>query len=302
MNDGLGSTLAGPDRPGATNSSGAGGSATVIKLKRHGGSGSSSLARAVQQQLAQRKAAVSSGQTLDEARNNGSIPMFRVTPTPYRDAGSDSGSTIAKSGTSTLHISSPASSIDTSHTPTVDFTDPLKRGVTGRGPIKSRRKSVAKGLDPTSTMASIPVAHSTSSGTPVGTTPLTPQSNQSLGISEASLGSVSTSKPKAATTKKSRKKKGEDNGEEAVATTQGSSRAAGRGKGGFGLGKGKGGNRPLALGLGKGKGGAYRQELLRRAEVEEFGDDSDEDAEDDNGLRNSNVDASSTEAPSNVVN
>ncbi|OAQ30489.1 hypothetical protein K457DRAFT_452840 [Linnemannia elongata AG-77] len=43
-------------RPGVASPGGVGGSATVIKLKRHGGAGSSSLARAVQQQLAQRKA------------------------------------------------------------------------------------------------------------------------------------------------------------------------------------------------------------------------------------------------------
>ncbi|KAF8930845.1 hypothetical protein BGZ58_007996 [Dissophora ornata] len=303
--DGKGAALAGPGRPATASPVSAGGSATVIKLKRHGGAGSSSLARAVQQQLAQRKAnAASGGHTIDESRNsfgannNGSTPSFKITSTPYRDSPTD---TPAKSGISSLHASSAGSSPGSSLSPTVDFTDPLKPGVTGRGPIKSRRKSLAKGLDPTSAMASMSAAHTgnilgTNPGTTLtssflGATAAASQSSQSSAISEGSLGSFNTPKAKSVTAKKPRKKKGEDNGEGLAAVMQGSRAGAGRGKGGFGLGKGKGGGRPLGLGLGKGKGGAYRLELLRRAEVEEFDDESDEDIEDEHDFQGSNANA-----------
>ncbi|KAG0213543.1 hypothetical protein BGX28_004179 [Mortierella sp. GBA30] len=262
---------------------GAGGSATVIKLKRHGGAGSSSLARAVQQQLAQRKAnAASGGYTIDEskntfaAHNNGSVPSFKIAPNPHRSTPSDIGSSATKSGAGSVHVSSGGSSPAGSFSPMAGFSDPLKPGVTGRGPIKSRRKSIAKGLEPTS-------AHT---GNILGTHPggggvIMSMNNQSSSISESHAGS----KPKPATAKKPRKKKGDDNIDDPSAAKP-SRAGAGRGKGGFGLGKG-GGRPAMGLGLGKGKGGAYRQELLRRAEVEEFEDESDED--DGDAFQPSNV-------------
>lgn len=301
-NDSLRGAVAGPGKSGAANSGSTSGSTTVIKLKRHGGAGSSSLARAVQQQLAQRKAAAVSGQTVDETRSNGSIPVFRVASSPYRDAGYDLGASV---GASALHLSGSGSTSDPSRSSTVDFTDPLKQGVTGRGPIKSRRKSIAKGLDQASALA-------THSGNILGTSPVTAppgallgifppisQIHPSSGASEVSLGFTSTPKPKAATTKKPRKKK-EVNEDETTAT-QGTGRA-GRGKGGFGLGKGKGGSRPIALGLGKGKGGAYRQELLRRAEMEEFDDESDEEGEEASNFQINAIDVSSTGGPPGLGN
>ncbi|KAG0293829.1 hypothetical protein BGZ98_002025 [Dissophora globulifera] len=282
--DGVGAALAGPGKPAVSSPAGPGGSATVIKLKRHGGAGSSSLARAVQQQLAQRKAnAAGGGLATDESRNalgNGSTPTFRIASTSYLAA-----DTLSKS-TSSIHASREGSSPGGSLSPTVDFSDPLTAGVTGRGPIKSRRKSIAKGLDPASAMASMSVAHASNI---LGSNPETAlagnasnhQNAHFSALSEGSLGSFNVSKSKPATTKKPRKKKGENNGEDASASTPGSRAGAGRGKGGFGMGKGKGGGRPMGFGLGKGKGGAYRQELLRRAEVEEFDEDSDDDLEDD---------------------
>ncbi|KAG0339001.1 hypothetical protein BG000_003024 [Podila horticola] len=265
------------------------GSATVIKLKRHGGAGSSSLARAVQQQLAQRKAAAG-GALPDDPKTAASTPSFKITPSPYGEhAELGSPSNLAKSGPGAVRMSSPGSSPGSSLSPTIGFPDPSKPGVTGRGPIKSRRKSIAKGLDPASALASMNVAHA-GGGHILGTNPgslmtatsalgsPTPQASQSS--NPDSSPSASTPKPKTAAAKKPRKKKGEEEGE---STTKGSSQVAtGRGKGGFGLGKGKSG-RPLAmgLGLGKGKGGAYREEILRRAEVEDFDDGSDDDMDDD---------------------
>ncbi|KAF9344132.1 hypothetical protein BGX26_004752, partial [Mortierella sp. AD094] len=310
LNGGKGTALAGPGKVANANSAGAGGSATVIKLKRHGGAGSSSLARAVQQQLAQRKAnAAAAGQTIDESRtsfsanNNGSAPSFKITPTPYRDSVSDSGQSLTKSGSASLHVSSPGSA--SSLSPTIDFSDPLKPGVTGRGPIKSRRKSIAKVLDSTSNIGSMTAAHSgnilgTNSGavqssSPLGAAAVGALNNQSSVMPEGSLGSFAISKPKPPTVKKPRKKKGDGNPDESGTVNRA---GAGRGKGGFGLGKGKGGGRPMGLGLGKGKGGAYREELLRRAEVEEFDDESDEDVEDDNGFQSSNINTTTSTASS----
>ncbi|KAG0368587.1 hypothetical protein BGZ54_001614 [Gamsiella multidivaricata] len=294
VNDGKGGVLTELGRPGVASPVGTGGSATVIKLKRHGGAGSSSLARAVQQQLAQRKAnAASGGQTADDLRNNGSTPAFKINSASYQDS--------IKSGSTSAHMSIGGTTPGGSLSPTITFADTLKPGVTGRGPIKSRRKSIAKGLDPASAMASMSVAHT---GNILGSNPgaaLTggsATSSQSGQSGEASLGSFSVSKPKSTTVKKPRKKKGEDNGDESTPTVQGSRAGGGRGKGGFGLGKGgfglgkgKGGGRPMGLGLGKGKGGAYREELLRRAEVEEFDDNSDEDIDGDNEFEWSNANA-----------
>ncbi|GJJ71135.1 hypothetical protein EMPS_03485 [Entomortierella parvispora] len=231
--------------PGAAGVTGlSGGSATVIKLKRHGGAGSSSLARAVQQQLAQRKAATG-GHVIDETKNNGV----------------HAHSSTIRSGTS----SSPGSSLS----PTMGFSDPLKPGVTGRGPIKSRRKSIAKGLDPASAMASMNVAHASgihqATGSSVGA------SSSGTGGVETALGSV---KAKPAAARKPRKKKEDNNSDDPLAPPKATVRAGG------GRGKGKGGRPPMGLGLGKGKGGAYREEMLRRAEVEEFGDESDDDIDD----------------------
>ncbi|KAF9113258.1 hypothetical protein BGX27_001902 [Mortierella sp. AM989] len=307
VNGSKGSALAGPGKTASVNSTSTGGSATVIKLKRHGGAGSSSLARTVQQQLALRKAnAAAAGHTIDESRttfsasNNGSTPSFKIVPTPYRDSISDS---LSKSGSASLHVSSPGSA--SSLSPTIDFSDPLKLGVTGRGPIKSRRKSIAKGLDPVPAVGSMTAAHpgnilgsnpgtALSSGT-LGVATAGALNNQSSAMSEGSLGSFAIAKPKPVTAKKPRKKKGEGNADESAT----SSRAgAGRGKGGFGLGKGKGGGRPMGLGLGKGKGGAYREEMLRRAEVEEFEDESDEDIDDDNGFQPGNAHAIASAASS----
>lgn len=277
-------------RPGVASPGGAGGSATVIKLKRHGGAGSSSLARAVQQQLAQRKAnAAASGTTDDPRHSYGATPSFKITPTPHRDSPSDSGSTLSKTGHPSN--SSPGSSLS----PNISFADPLKPGVTGRGPIKSRRKSIAKGLDPVSAMASMNVAHA---GNILGTNPGAGRivgAPMSLGsqpsvMSEASLGSLAASKVKAASAKRPRKKKGDEGADESGVAKPASRPGAGRGKGGFGLGKGKGGGRPaMGLGLGKGKGGAYRQELLRQAEVEEFDDYSDEDIDDDGDFQSNSA-------------
>ncbi|KAI1313473.1 hypothetical protein EDD11_002534 [Mortierella claussenii] len=279
--DGKGVTLAGPGKVGfATQAgvgAGVGGSATVIKLKRHGGAGSSSLARAVQQQLAQRKAnAAAGGHIIDEQRHHGLIVSSHLT------AGKP-----AVASSSLLYASSPGSS--SAQSPNVDFSDPLKAGVTGRGPIKSRRKSIAKGLEPAASGVGSP--SSSHSGSVLGTSSgslgtgahLGPGNNHVVSAaSEASLGSVNISKPKTSSAKKPRKKK-RDNATNDESVTQGSRAAgAGRGKGGFGLGRGKGGGmgggRPaMGLGLGKGKGGAYRQELLRRAEVEDFDEESDDD-------------------------
>ncbi|KAG0285240.1 hypothetical protein BGZ97_007880, partial [Linnemannia gamsii] len=281
-------------RPGMASPGGAGGSATVIKLKRHGGAGSSSLARAVQQQLAQRKAnAAASGTTDDPRQSYGTTPSFKITPTPHRDSPSDSGSSLAKTGGHPSN-SSPGSSLS----PNIAFTDPLKPGVTGRGPIKSRRKSIAKGLDPASAMASMNIAHA---GNILGTNPGATHAGRVMGapmslgsqpsvMSEASLGSLAATKAKSASAKKPRKKKGDDGADESGASKLASRPGAGRGKGGFGLGKGKGGGRPaMGLGLGKGKGGAYRQELLRQAEVEEFDDYSDEDIDDDGDFQSNSA-------------
>ncbi|KAG0018450.1 hypothetical protein BGZ81_010239 [Podila clonocystis] len=263
------------------------GSATVIKLKRHGGAGSSSLARAVQQQLAQRKAAAG-GALPDDPKTAASTPSFKITPSPYGEhAELGSPSNLAKSGPGAVRMSSPGSSPGSSLSPTIGFPDPLKPGVTGRGPIKSRRKSIAKGLDPASALASMNVAHT--GGHILGTNPgslMTATStlgSPTAQVSQSSIAgspSTSTPKPKSAAAKKPRKKKGEEEGD---LTAKGSSQvSSGRGKGGFGLGKGKSG-RPLAmgLGLGKGKGGAYREDILRRAEVEDFDDGSDDDMDDD---------------------
>ncbi|KAG9068582.1 hypothetical protein KI688_010858 [Linnemannia hyalina] len=278
-------------RPGVVSPGGASSSATVIKLKRHGGAGSSSLARAVQQQLAQRKAnAAASGTTDDPRHSYGTAPSFKVTPTPHRDSPSDSGSTLSKTGGHPSN-SSPGRSLS----PNISFADPLKPGVTGRGPIKSRRKSIAKGLDPVSAMASMNVAHA---GNILGTNPGAGRivgAPMSLGsqpsvMLEASLGSLAASKAKAASAKKPRKKKGDEGADLSGVAKLASRPGAGRGKGGFGLGKGKGSGRPaMGLGLGKGKGGAYRQELLRQAEVEEFDDYSDEDVDDDGNFQSNSA-------------
>ncbi|KAF9930430.1 hypothetical protein FBU30_000481 [Linnemannia zychae] len=285
VNDNRGAVSGVQARPGAANPGGTGGSATVIKLKRHGGAGSSSLARAVQQQLAQRKAnAAASGATDDIKQPYGAASSFKITPAPHRDSPSDNGSSAIKTGANNANLGNSLSS-------NIAFADPLKPGVTGRGPIKSRRKSIAKGLDPTSAMASMNVAHA---GNILGTNPMTGRvagapmslSSQPSVMSEASLGSIAATKAKAASAKKPRKKKGEENIEESGLGKLASRPGAGRGKGGFGLGKGKGGGRPtMGLGLGKGKGGAYRQELLRQAEVEEFDEDSDEDVDDDGNFQ-----------------
>ncbi|KAF9382820.1 hypothetical protein CPB97_006919 [Podila verticillata] len=266
------------------------GSATVIKLKRHGGAGSSSLARAVQQQLAQRKAAAG-GVLPDDPKTAASTPSFKITPSPYGEhAELGSPSNLAKSGPG-VRMSSPGSSPGSSLSPTIGFPDPSKPGVTGRGPIKSRRKSIAKGLDPASALASMNVAH-TGGGHILGTNPgslMTTSMGSPTQVSQLSgipgTPSTSTPKPKTAAAKKPRKKKGDEEGE---STIKGSQVASERGKGGFGLGKGKSG-RPLAmgLGLGKGKGGAYREEILRRAEVEDFDDGSDDDMDDDDFQRSS---------------
>jgi len=239
--------------PGVASTPGlSGGSATVIKLKRHGGAGSSSLARAVQQQLAQRKAATG-GHVIDETKNNG---VHAHSPT-------------IRSGTS----SSPSSSLS----PTIGFSDPLKPGVTGRGPIKSRRKSIAKGLDPASAMASMNVAHTIGIHQAIGGS--VGASGSGTGGFETTLGTV---KAKAVAVRKPRKKKEDNNSDDPLAPPKPNVRVGGgRGKSGGGLGKGKGGRPPMGLGLGKGKGGAYREEMMRRAEVEEFGDESDEDIDDD---------------------
>ncbi|KAG0039235.1 hypothetical protein BGZ82_009081 [Podila clonocystis] len=271
----------------APTSTAATGSATVIKLKRHGGAGSSSLARAVQQQLAQRKAAAG-GALPDDPKTAALTPSFKITPSPYGEhAELGSPSNLAKSGPGAMRMSSPGSSPGSSLSPTIGFPDPSKPGVTGRGPIKSRRKSIAKGLDPASALASMNVAHT--GGHILGTNPgslMTSTSTLGSPTAQASQSSIpgipstSTPKPKTAAAKKPRKKKGEEEGD---LTAKGSSQvSSGRGKGGFGLGKGKSG-RPLAmgLGLGKGKGGAYREEILRRAEVEDFDDGSDDDMDDD---------------------
>ncbi|KAF9286123.1 hypothetical protein BGZ68_003201 [Mortierella alpina] len=277
-----GSVASGVGRPGPATPIGAGGSATVIKLKRHGGAGSSSLARAVQQQLAQRKAnAASGGYTIDEskssfsAHNNGSVPSFKIAPNPHQNPAADFGSPPSKAGVGSLHVSSGGSSPGSSFSPIMGFSDPLKPGVTGRGPIKSRRKSIAKGLDPASGVSSIPGTHT---GNILGTNPgISASSIMSSSQSVSQLESPGGTKSKAASAKKPRKKKGDDNGEDSSAAKPRA--GAGRGKGGFGLGKGSG--RPgMGLGLGKGKGGAYRQEMLRRAEVEQFDDESDDGMDD----------------------
>ncbi|KAF9562123.1 hypothetical protein EC968_005390 [Mortierella alpina] len=286
-----GPTTSGAGRQGSAAPASASGSATVIKLKRHGGAGSSSLARAVQQQLAQRKAnAASGGYTIDEskntflAQNNGSVPSFKIAPNPHYNSAADFGSPSSKVGSGSLHVSSGGSSPGSSFSPIMGFSDPLKPGVTGRGPIKSRRKSIAKGLDSTSGMPSVPGTHT---GNILGTNPGSNASsmlpnNQSGPLLETSA----VTKSKAASAKKPRKKKGEDNGEDLSATK--SRAGAGRGKGGFGLGKG-GGRPAMGLGLGKGKGGAYRQEMLRRAEVEQFEDESDEGMDDGDAFQASTV-------------
>lgn len=277
-----GSVASGVGRPGPATPIGAGGSATVIKLKRHGGAGSSSLARAVQQQLAQRKAnAASGGYTIDEskssfsAHNNGSVPSFKIAPNPHQNPAADFGSPSSKAGAGSLHVSSGGSSPGSSFSPIMGFSDPLKPGVTGRGPIKSRRKSIAKGLDPASGISSIPGTHT---GNILGTNPgISGSSIMSSSQSVSQLESPGVTKSKAASAKKPRKKKGDDNGEDSSAAKPRA--GVGRGKGGFGLGKGAG--RPgMGLGLGKGKGGAYRQEMLRRAEVEQFDDESDDGMDD----------------------
>ncbi|KAF9939066.1 hypothetical protein BGZ67_010034 [Mortierella alpina] len=286
-----GSVASGAGRPGSATPTGAGGSATVIKLKRHGGAGSSSLARAVQQQLAQRKAnAASGGYTIDEskgtfsAHNNGSVPSFKIAPNPHHSPAADFGSHSSKGGTGSLHISSGGSSPGSSFSPIMGFSDPLKPGVTGRGPIKSRRKSIAKGLDSASGMPSIP---GTQTGSILGTNPgINASSIMSNSQSASMLESPAVTKSKAASAKKPRKKKGDDNGEDPSTTKPRA--GAGRGKGGFGLGKG-GGRPAMGLGLGKGKGGAYRQELLRRAEVEQFDDESDEGMDDGDAFQANTV-------------
>ncbi|KAG0055934.1 hypothetical protein BGZ83_006859 [Gryganskiella cystojenkinii] len=243
--------------PGApTNSNATGASNTVIKLKRHGGAGSSSLARAVQQQLAQRKAAASAsgGHVIDETKNNGAGHASLGSPTMRSGPGSSS---------------SPSSSLS----PTIGFTDPLKPGVTGRGPIKSRRKSIAKGLDPA--MGSTIAAHATGAGVNSGFA-----GNNGGVPGTMNLASDPSVKAKPAAARKPRKKKDENSDDPMSPTKPIIRTGVGRGKAGGGLGKGKGG-RPMGMGLGKGKGGAYREEMMRRAEVEEFDDDDSEDDIDD---------------------
>ncbi|KAG0256318.1 hypothetical protein BG011_004623 [Mortierella polycephala] len=300
--DNRGAATAGVVRSGTPTSGVAGGSATVIKLKRHGGAGSSSLARAVQQQLAQRKAmAASGGYTIDESKsstttyNNGSTSTFKISPAPLRGSISDSGSQLSKPGPGSQHMSNPSSSLGGSLSPALGFTDLLKPGVTGRGPIKSRRKSIAKGLDPSSTMTSLSATHpgnilSTNPGTPLNVTHTGGTMTSSLANQLAdSTGTSTLIKPKPANIKKPRKKKDDGNVDESTVVKRA---GAGRGKGGFGLGKGKGGARSaMGLGLGKGKGGAYRQELLRRAEVEEFDDESDDDGPESNDFQPSTMGA-----------
>ncbi|KAF9961141.1 hypothetical protein BGZ72_004645 [Mortierella alpina] len=286
-----GPATAGAGRPGSATPVGAGGSATVIKLKRHGGAGSSSLARAVQQQLAQRKAnAASGGYTIDESRNtfaahnNGSVPSFKIAPNPHQNLAADFGSPSSRAGAGSLQASSGGSSPGSAFSPIMGFSDPLKPGVTGRGPIKSRRKSIAKGLDPVSGMPSVTGTHA---GNILGTNPgISASSIISNSPSAPLLESPTGTKSKAASAKKPRKKKGDDHAEDASAAKPRS--GAGRGKGGFGLGKG-GGRPAMGLGLGKGKGGAYRQELLRRAEVEQFDDESDEGMDDGDAFQASSV-------------
>ncbi|KAG0347953.1 hypothetical protein BG004_006516 [Podila humilis] len=283
------------------------GSATVIKLKRHGGAGSSSLARAVQQQLAQRKAAAGGLLSADESKAAPFTPSFKITPSHYGEHNAiGSAQSVEKSVAGAFQMSSPGSSPGTSSlSPTMGFPDPSKPGVTGRGPIKSRRKSIAKGLDPTSTLASMSIAHAGGGGHILGSNSgsLLPGSGNSLGspvvkgnfqanvVGQSPAGSLaSTSKSKTTSSaKKPRKKKGDDASAKVLAaatalstTTSIAHEISGRSKGGYGLGKGKSG-RPLAmgLGLGKGKGGAYREEILRRAEVEDFDDGSDEDMDED---------------------
>ncbi|KAF9182455.1 hypothetical protein BGZ51_004721 [Haplosporangium sp. Z 767] len=314
VGDNRGAATAGTVKSGTPTSGAAGGSATVIKLKRHGGAGSSSLARAVQQQLAQRKAmAASGGYTIDESKgstttyNNGSTSTFKISPAPLRGSISDSGSQFSTPGPGSQHMPNPSSSLGGSLSPAMGFTDPLKPGVTGRGPIKSRRKSIAKGLDPASTMTSLSATHpgntlSTSPGAPLNATHAGGTITSSLTNQLAdSTGTSTLIKPKPANVKKPRKKKDDDNTDESTVIKRA---GAGRGKGGFGLGKGKGGARSamgLGLGLGKGKGGAYRQELLRRAEVEEFDDDSDDDGPEGNDFQPSTIGANQSGSHTGVA-
>ncbi|KAF9420806.1 hypothetical protein BGZ94_009032 [Podila epigama] len=293
---GVGTTAATP----ATAAASPAGSATVIKLKRHGGVGSSSLARAVQQQLAQRKAAAGGVLSTDEAKAAGSTaPTFKMTTSSFDEPFElGSSSNLAKSGPGAARISSAGTSPGSSLSPTIGFPDPSKPGVTGRGPIKSRRKSIAKGLDPASALASMNVGHAggghilgthpgvSLTGSPMGS-PSGQKHNAAGGVAGgpgATTASGTTKSKAGGAAKKPRKKKGDEGeGDGATAKGSGAQATVGRGRG-YGLGKGKSG-RPVAmgLGLGKGKGGAYRDEILRRAEVEEFDDDDDNDDDDGDG-------------------
>ncbi|KAF9577830.1 hypothetical protein BGW38_006713, partial [Lunasporangiospora selenospora] len=196
-----------------------GGSATVIKLKRHGGAGSSSLARAVQHQLAQRKAnaALAAGHGTDESKSNG--PNSSGSAAHSSKAGGAANSALSASEASL-------------------GTLPGSKAKSPTAPRKPRKKKVDESHGEDGLSAS--------------------QSSVAALASAASSATVS-----------------------ATAMTAASRYGAGRGKGGYGLGKGKGGGRPLALGLGKGKGGAYRAELMRRAEVEEFEESDEEDEEEE---------------------
>ncbi|KAG0263222.1 hypothetical protein DFQ27_001864 [Actinomortierella ambigua] len=305
------SSAGGVGGSGATTS----GSATVIKLKRHGG-GSSSLQRAVQEQLAQRQAMAAKGLTAPKPfvhpLNDPTVRPTTPTPTSATGGaattatsstgGSSSGSGVAK-GASNNGNNNNSHAVSPMMPP---FEDLSKPGVTGRGPIKSRRKSIAKGLDPASAMAAMGVVGS----------PVLSAVNSSGGVTSTSGAGTGGSGAAGARTgggggggdgtgaasKKPRKKRTsvsgpstENHGHNGPTKAAAAAAAAkpprlGLGKGkmggggamsaaaGRGLGKGK-----MGGGLGKGKGGAYLQKHYNQVseDDEEEEDEEEEDEEAD---------------------
>ncbi|KAG0231345.1 hypothetical protein BGW41_002211 [Actinomortierella wolfii] len=272
---------------GTPTGSGSTGSATVIKLKRHGG-GSSSLQRAVQEQLAQRQAMAAMGLTAPK-------PYVHPLNDPNARSMSSSNKGNANNSVTTNHHGS--TNINSSTSPMMPpFEDLSKPGVTGRGPIKSRRKSIAKGLDPASAMAAMGVV-----GSPV----LSAVNSGLSGVTSTTALSGAASKPTAGgagdNPKKPRKKRTasisgpgggagqHDNNGSAKSSTTTKPPRTGLGKGkmggasaaahttGRGLGKGK-----MGGGLGKGKGGAYLQKHFNQvSEDEDEEDEEDEDEEEE---------------------
>ncbi|KAF9973178.1 hypothetical protein BGZ73_003617 [Actinomortierella ambigua] len=280
--------------------SGTTGSATVIKLKRHGG-GSSSLQRAVQEQLAQRQAMAAMGLTApkpyvhplnDPTARTTTTTGATMAATATASSGSNGGSGTTKGG----HAANSSNNNHTGSPMMPPFEDLSKPGVTGRGPIKSRRKSIAKGLDPASAMAAMGVV-----GSPVLTAVNSGGGVTSTSLSGGGAGGSGADAGTAGGPKKARKKRTSVSGPSAEnhgghngpAGKAGAAAAAakpprlGLGKGkmgggaglptttGRGLGKGK-----MGGGLGKGKGGAYLHKHYNQVSEEEEEEEED-DAEDE---------------------